>query len=147
MKKIFEQLNQDFLNALFSDAEFQKIIASGKSKAFLQSAESFRVENNRAIKTGLAYTYAQDRGVKNSVPVKALFDWLEFKKYGLTYGSDAERWKLAWALHFKIKKLGTWKYKKPTAMYAAATDVAIKKMRPKLYDVSADIVRATIFGR
>jgi hypothetical protein len=45
-------------------------------------------------------------------PFKKIYEWLEYKKYGLKYDNDEERVSLAWAIAKKIKKKGTHTYMK-----------------------------------
>ena len=47
------------------------------------------------------------RGPGKAPSFKKIYDWLQFKKYGLNYENEKERVSLAWAIVKKIKKLGT----------------------------------------
>ena len=147
LNDIFKKLNDNFVHEILNDPDFKKLTASGRSANFLKSPESFKIEKNRAIKFGVSYTFAQDFGIKASVPVSALYDWLQFKKYGLDYANDAERKAIAWALHFKIKKSGTFKFKRPTNIYEKATNVALNQFKKDIYGYSGSFIREIVLGR
>lgn len=81
------------------------IIASGKS------AKSLRIETTPTSGTlyGESYFYQQQNGRKagKMPPVKPIYNWLAYKKYGLSYKNDKQRKSLAFAIALNMKKKGT----------------------------------------
>jgi hypothetical protein len=61
----------------------------------------------------LSYTPFIDAGraTGKQTPVKNLYDWLEFNKYGIEYETDKERWGIAWAIAKTHAKEGSFKFR------------------------------------
>ena len=133
MNDFFVKLNEEFLRALFADAEFQKMKAFGKQEAFLKSEKSNRITGNRFVKYGLAYTYAMDKGIKLFPPIAPLIDWVGLKKYGINFSSPQEQKSIAFAIARNMQKRGSYKFRRPSDMYGRAFEKAIQNSKRELY--------------
>ena len=136
---VFEQQFKHFDNeltvAILTDKDFIKLTASGQSAAFLIAPESSKFKINGFTKFALR-PIEQDKGrgpnVRNSGGLYlAIFDWLQYKKYGLKWSSPEERQSLAFAITKKIAQSGSFKFRNK----GAQTDIyrsAVNKTFPAL---------------
>lgn len=109
----------DLRQAIIKKQAEKGIRASGKS------AEALRVDFDPATKTaslidGSGYFRFEEygrrptgTGASAGTPTlqQAIYDWLEFRKYGLSYANDKERTSLSWAISKKIHAEGTLTYR------------------------------------
>ncbi len=60
------------------------------------------------------YFYFQENGRKagKAPPVKALYDWLQYNKYGITYTDDKQRLSIAYGMQRNIKLKGTYTHQR-----------------------------------
>lgn len=110
----------------FLEQERLAIIASQQTKGLTahgSSAASLRTERTATggqLIDGSGSFEAQDfgRSPGKMPPFAAIFQWLELKKYGLTYKNETERRALAWRIMQKIKRKGSYTFirKKPTGV-------------------------------
>lgn len=148
---VFEQefitFDNDLTAAILTDKDFIKLTASGESAAFLVSPQSSNFKFNGFTKFALR-PIEQDKGrgpnVRNSGGLYlAIFDWLQYKKYGLKWSSPEERQNLAFAITRKIAKSGSFKFRNK----GAQTDIyrnAVNKTFPALKEsiITASKVQA-----
>lgn len=87
--------------------------ASGLSAASLVVSET---ERGAVLIDGAGYFEFQDfgRGAGKPSPVQKIYDWLQYKKYGLTYENDKQRLSLAFAISRNHAKQGSRFFKKNT---------------------------------
>jgi hypothetical protein len=101
-----------------------KLQASKGLKASGKSAEELRVETTATggkLIDGAGYFEYQERGRgatsggKGTTPLsKLIYEWLKYRKYGLTYKNDKERQSLAYVIARKIHQKGTYTHIKGT---------------------------------
>jgi hypothetical protein len=102
-------------------------------KASGQSALSLRIETRpeEGELYGDSYFIQQESGRRPGPlgNVQGLYDWLAYKKYGLSYASDKARWSIAWAIAKKQARQGSYTYRHgPTGVLSEAlTDAMVEK--------------------
>lgn len=111
----FDQIGYDLISqfvnesrVLLIDSQRSKgLLASGKSAAALQV--TIRQDFGQLIDSA-GYFYFQEFGRKpgKMPPFKAIYDWLEFNKYGFTYSSEKDRIRKTFAIMNSIRKKGTY---------------------------------------
>jgi hypothetical protein len=144
-KEAFKAYKSAIVQALDANADWQASKASGKADAFIKSDESSIIEDNGFIQYGLPYTPFIDAGrPKNSTNsgglVKGIYQWLQYKKYGLSYSNDKQRLGIAIAISKNIATLGSWKFRKNEQ-----TDVfkdVLAKAKPTLLQALQEAQRA-----
>ena len=81
-----------------------------------ESAQSIRIEDRFGVKVliGAAYFKQQEEGRApgKMPPVEAIYDWLQYQKYGITYSDDKERRSIAFAIAKKISTEGTYRFRR-----------------------------------
>lgn len=90
------------------DSQLRKgLKASGKSAESLQTTVA---PNFGQLIDKAGYFYFQEFGRKagKAPPVKALYDWLQYNKYGITYKDDKERMSIAYGMQQNIRLKGTY---------------------------------------
>jgi len=115
-KQAFIAYKGAITKALDESAEWQKSKASGKADAFIKGAESSIITDTEFVQYGLPYTPFIDAGrPKNSTNsgglVKGLYEWLQYKKYDISYENDKQRLGIAIAMATNIAKEGSWKFR------------------------------------
>jgi len=110
----------------FLESERLSIIASQQTKglkAHGSSAAALRTEmftTGGALVDGTGTFEVQEfgRSPGRMPPFAASYQWLELKKYGLTFKNETERRALAWRIMIKIKRKGSYTFirKKPTGV-------------------------------
>ncbi len=130
-KQAFIAYKGAIVTALNENADWQASKASGKADAFIKSAESSIITDTNFVQYGLPYTPFIDAGrPKNSTNsgglVKGLYEWLQYKKYGIKYSSDKQRLSIAIAMATNIAKKGSWKFRnnKQTDVFKTVLDKA-----------------------
>ena len=124
------------------------IVASGKSAKLLRA--EFPDENTGLLIDGSGSFYYQEFGrAKGKMPpYQAIYDWLEYKKYGFTYKDDKERKSLTWMIMSSIRKKGTYahyKHKPTNVVRDALSSERIQELKKKiaarfLSEVRSDII-------
>jgi len=99
-------------SALLKTAEEIRTIQSSTGlKASGRSAKELTVNMESSLGQVVDHTGSfeyQERGRgPGKVKVRAIYDWLEWKKYGMNWESDRQRRSLAYAIARKIARLGT----------------------------------------
>ena len=94
-------------------------------KASGQSALSLRIQVSpeEGDLFGDSSFIAQQEGTKPGIMgnIKGLYDWLQYKKYGLSYASDKARWSIAWAIARKQEREGSYIHRHgPTGVLSEA---------------------------
>ena len=122
------------------DSDFQRTIASGNAeRSILDEENVFIVKNKDFVlfrKSAVKYITATDQGRKpnqtNSGGLfEAIYDWLQYKKYGIEYSDDKERKSIAYAITTKIAKEGSYKFRNVDKRTKVITK-AINENIPKL---------------
>lgn len=106
-KEIEELLKR--VEEAIKDSQIKKgLYASGESAKSLR----YVAGANEGVLFGVGYFYQQEYGRKSGSmpPIKSIYDWLKYQKYGLTFKTDNERKSLAFAIAKNIAKKGTWIY-------------------------------------
>ena len=135
-KETFIRFNTDINNNILTNPDFLKAEASGRMRKSVLSLDNIVVQDSFFSKKVLAYALAIDEGrKKNSVDSGGLFDaiyeWVGFKKYGITYKTDSRRKGIAYAITRKIAEEGSakarGKYPK-TNIFQSAINKALPSM-------------------
>jgi hypothetical protein len=131
-KQAFIAFKNALVDALNSNADWQASKASGSADAFIKSDQSSIITDDRFVQYGLSYTPFIDAGrpTGGMPPVEKIFDWLQYKKYGISYDDDKERWAIAWGIAKTQAKKGSFKFR------GNQTDVfgdVIEKAKPTLF--------------
>lgn len=146
------QIIAEFLEAIREDvikAQADKgLLASGKS------AESLRVESGTGrgwlIDGSGSFEYQErGRGAGKQPPIARIYEWLEFKKYGLAWATEAERKSLAFRIAKKIAARGTLTHirKQPTGVLTdVITRAKIDALKKTLGEKYAPIVTSDIIN-
>ena len=105
-RKAIENFLKRIREEVIRSQESKGIKASGRSAGLL------RVESNQLggqLIDGSGTFYFQEYGRKagKAPPLSAIYAWLEYKKYGLTYSNFRERMSLAYRIRRKIAMVGT----------------------------------------
>ena len=141
-KQAFTAFKDALIDALNSNADWQASKASGSADAYIKSAQSSVITDDMFIQYGLPYTPFIDAGRPSGKqpPVQGIFDWLEYKKYGIDYKDDKERWGIAWAIAKSQEKDGSFKFRgNQTDVFGQVIDEAL----PSLYKALEDESRAS----
>lgn len=102
---LLEKLLIDTANEIVAIQQAKGLKASGRS------AEELNVNMNEGVgqivdPTG-SFEYQERGRGPGGINVKAIYDWLQWKKYGINWDSEKERKQIAFAIANKIRKLGT----------------------------------------
>ena len=105
-KETFIRFNTDINNNILTNPDFLKAEASGRMRKSVLSLDNIVVQDSFFSKKVLAYALAIDEGrKKNSTNSGGLFDaiyeWVGFKKYGITYKNDSRRRGIAFCYYAK----------------------------------------------
>lgn len=114
---LFQSIDQLRLEVIASQAQ-TGLLASGLS------AEKLRTEVPKAsigqLIDGAGYFEEQEKGRGPGMmpDIQSIYEWLAFKKYGLKWDTDDQRWSIAFALASKIGREGTFTHRtgKPTGV-------------------------------
>jgi hypothetical protein len=150
-----KNLLEEFVNgrrALILSLQSSKgLQASGLSASLLRTEQSGNIAK---LIDAAGYFEFQEFGRRGGgmPPFKAIYDWLQFKKYGLNYANDKERKSLAWAIMMKIRKSGTHTHitQKPTGVLSESLndqllhDFIIKLASHKASEIKTDILRLNL---
>jgi len=141
---------------ILTDPDFVKMRASGRSAAFIASAKSSVFAPNRYTKLALN-AFEQDKGRgptkrKTGGLYQAIYDWLKYQKYGLTWRTERERRGLAFVITRKISREGSAKFRgrvSKTQIFAKAVNKELPKLRKDIaLAYSAEIQEIfSIFGK
>ena len=109
IQELFTEYLSDVKEGIISEQAKQGIRASGKS------ARSLRIVplgSSGVELYGAAYFDQQEEGRAPGKfpPIESIYDWLQYKKYGITYSTDSERRSIAYAIAKKIARFGTRTY-------------------------------------
>ena len=141
-KKAFEQFNEDLTTAILSDGAFQRMIASGKTANFLTSEQSTDYRPDGFTKFGI-YPAQQDKGRgptrrQTGGLYTAIYDWLQYKKYGFKWTSPEERKSMAIAIVTIMSKEGSSKFRgriPKTEIYNKAIAATLPMLKENLVTV------------
>lgn len=122
------------------------LLASGKSASQLRVDEN---GNKFELIDGGGSFEVQDFGRHPGKypPFEAIYLWLGYQKYGLTWTNEASRRSLAWAIVKKIKREGTYTYriKKPTrVLQDAINDNEFIELKDELVSITTAAIRTDI---
>lgn len=133
LKKAFTDWNKAFNREVLKQPAYKEAKASGKFERFLLSSQSLVVKDKGFIKYGTNYTREIDRGrsAGKLTPVKELYDWLEYQKYGLVWETEKQRWGIAWGIAKNHAKSGGYKFRNPSKR-TEIIDNAIERTLPDL---------------
>lgn len=137
LKEAFREWNKAFNKEVLRQPAYKQAKASGNFERFLLSSQSLVIKGKSFVKLGTEYTREIDRGrmAGKLPPVQNLYDWLGYKKYGLTYETDAERWSLAWAIAKTMAKQGGYKFRnvdKRTEIIDKALQATLPSLQSRL---------------
>ena len=126
---------ESFLKDVLSDPDFRRMKASGRLEAFLKSSDSYTASDERFIQYATHYARQAERGrgpTRNPTGGlwAAIYEWLELKKYGITYADDKERKGIAWAITTTIRRQGSYNYRR--GIDAKIFERALEKNLPVL---------------
>lgn len=146
-----EQLIREFLETLkkeIVDAQSSKgLKASGKSAELLAVEAS---GNKGELIDGSGSFYFQEYGRASGkqppfVPVGVIYEWLQYKKYGLNYANDKERKSLAFAISRKIGQQGTLT-KRENRQTGVLTDILTNKRVDSFVKVLSEKYLSKVFS-
>lgn len=132
-KQAFISFRNALIDALNKNEDWQRSKASGSADAYIKSDASAIIGEDRFVQYGLSYTPFIDSGTPKGIKpnVKDIFDWLVYRKYGLSYSTDKERWRLAALIARKHAKEGSFKFRgNQTDVFATA----IEQAKPRLFE-------------
>jgi hypothetical protein len=146
-EEAFKQFNEDLTTAILTDADFIKMIASGKTANFLVSPRSAEYRVDGFTKFGI-YPVQQDKGrgptrSQTGGLFTAIYDWLQYKKYGFKWTSPQERKSMAFAIVKKMSKEGSAKFRgqvPKTDIYNKAINKTLPILRENLVNVQRERV-------
>ena len=140
---------------ILTDPDFVKMRASGRSAAFIASPKSSVFGKDRYTKLALN-AFEQDKGRgktrrKTGGLYQAIYDWLKYQKYGLTWRTEKERRGLAFVITRKISQEGSAKFRgrvPKTKIFATAVNRELPQLRKDLVLAYSAEVREifSIFG-
>lgn len=159
-----ERYNEAINASIFANPDFAKASASGNFGNFIRSQASTQtaVAEGQTVftKYGTSYTTALDYGtppraggslndVLNSADatLKGIYEWLQYKKYGIEYDSQQQRQRLAVNIASKIAVKGSYKYRnkgKQTAIIETALDASLPVLLEQLELASVSSLDASI---
>lgn len=136
------QFDKRLTGRILSDPDFIKMRASGRSAAFIASPASSKIAPLRYTKLALN-AFEQDKGRgpnKNNTGglYQAIYDWLQYQKYGFRWRSEKERRGLAFVITRKIAREGSAKFRGRVRQ----TDIFSKAVATELPQLRADIAKA-----
>ena len=111
-KEAWEIFNKELTANILKQQAMQKAEASGNFRAFIESdASIFALEDNRFTKLGTEYTKEIDvgRSPGKLPPIQPIKEWVDLKKYGISFANDRERDSIAWGIAKKMAKKGGYK--------------------------------------
>ena len=136
-KDVFISYNAALNNAILFHPDFPKITASGNMKRTVLDNSNVIATDKFYQKKVAAYYTPIDKGRGKTVSKtgglwQAIYDWLQYKKYGLTWTTDNERKSIAHAIVTNISKRGSYKFRNKSKQ----TDIfesAIQSTLPTLF--------------
>lgn len=136
-KTIFQNIDKKLKADIRKGFQQKNINASGNASRSLRS----EITEKSYILFGADYIEAAEKGRgKNRSSTGGLFNgvynWLQYKKYGITYRDDKERRGIAFAIMKKIAKEGSYKFRNP----AKQTNV----IEQAIESINKDIVKEFI---
>lgn len=142
VEEAFKKFDEEFTKEILSNPDFIAQIASGATASFLESSESSSISKSQYIKVGLRpFEKDKGRGENKSNTgglVDAIYEWLKYKKYGISYKDDKERLSIAIAIARKIAKEGSYKFRniaKRTSVYEDAFSKTFGNLEADLADI------------
>jgi len=139
-KQAFIQFKADIVKGLNASVEWQKSKASGSADAFIKSDASSVIEDEHFIQYGLYYTPFIEAGrPKNTTNsgglVQGIYDWLQYKKYDISFDNDKQRLSRAKGIATKTAKFGSFKFRenKQTQIF----ETIINSAKPSLLQALA----------
>lgn len=144
--------NSRLVNEILGNPDFVEATASGRFADFINSAESVEIEKTatgyRFVKYGTDYTTALDKGTTpggREGLERDIYEWLQYKKYGLEWDTEQERQALAIRLTDKIEGWGSFKYRTPLMQTTIIAD-ALRNAEPLLFELlnSAHVAQTQI---
>ena len=135
-KKIFKDIDSKLKSDIRKGFTQNNINASGNASRSLRS----EITDKSYTLFGASYIDSAEKGRgRNKSNTGGLFEgiyqWLQFKKYGITYSDDKERRSIAFAIMKKTAKQGSYKFRNPskrTNVIETAIEDTTKALRQKL---------------
>ncbi|NQZ65435.1 hypothetical protein [Crocosphaera sp.] len=135
-KQIFKDIDSKLKSDIRKGFTQNNINASGNASKSLRS----EITNTKYTLFGASYIEESEKGRgRNQSNTGGLFQgiyqWLQFKKYGITYSDDKEKRSIAFAIMKKTAKSGSFKFRntsKRTNVIETAIEDTTKTLRQKL---------------
>ena len=112
-KDIFKEFDKKLKEAIRKNYDSSGVKASGEAGRSLNS----EIQPSNYKLFGVGYWGAIDKGrgpnKSNTGGLrKGIYDWLQYKKYGLNWSNEKERTSLSFAISRSIAKKGSYKFRK-----------------------------------
>lgn len=135
---------EERLLADFMEKRRQAVIAMQKSKRLRASglsASLLTTERSGDIfllvdKSGTFEFQEYGRRPGGYPPFKKIYEWLQYKKYGLSYTNDKQRRSLAWAISKKIQQRGTFTFRRGQNTGVISQPLAEPNLRGLIDDIA-----------
>lgn len=139
-EEIFRDFNEAVNNSILTNPDFIAAEASGATRASLINPSNVTISSTKFVKLVTGYYEAIDKGRGKNVSnsgglVSAIYEWLQFKKYGFNYSNDKERLGKAIAISRKMAKEGSFKHRN----VSFRTDIFEKAIRDNLPELLREL--------
>lgn len=140
----------------FFEKRRQNIIALQESKGLKASGLSARLlrtneDGNRfQLIDAAGYFQQQEFGKRpGNTPFQAIYDWLQYKKYGFQWKDERQRRSMAWAILITHRRHGTFTYRKKTqtgVLSESINDALLSELLTKLAERKVVEVKSDVSG-
>ena len=118
--QIFLEFRDRFIKGILNNPDYKEAKASGNFEEFIKSVSSYIVSENKFVQFGTQYTTAIDKGrppnkTNNGGLKESIYNWLQYRKYGLDWQTESQRKSLAFVITRKIAREGTYKFRNKSA--------------------------------
>ena len=141
--QIFLEFRDRFIKSILNNPDYKEAKASGNFEEFIRSVSSYIVSENKFTQFGTEYTVAIDKGrppnSTNSGGLKeSIYNWLQYRKYGLDWQTESQRRGLAFVITRKIAREGTYKFRNKSAQTNIVAGSVNKELPLLLTELAAN---------
>jgi len=145
IKEVLTAFDKRIKAEIVSGLDAKGITASGATARSLRG----QIQKERYTLFGREFFLSVDfgrgpyRGGPPSEMWATLYEWVGYKKYGITYGNDKERKSITWAIYNKMQRDGSFKFRNKDKR-TQVVETAIQKSLPTVTAALANFYTANV---